>query len=202
MSYVTVKNIRNPGKVYDFRYSGFGNLGALPEEILASVQDDAASTQEAHKRFLATMAGWEEREPGKLTTDDDLRRTFSGSLSQLEQEFVLRNLKTVGIEFPYQLDRTNPAHAIILAVRDDIKDTVRLLDSKQMQFALAKEIREVQRSPLIIVAERGIEVAGDVGKRVANILDKAVDLPGKALDVIPYIAGAAAILGLVFLTKK
>lgn len=192
MSYVTVRNVSNPGKVYDFRYSGFGNLGQiLPEEILAAVQNDASDTQEKHKQFLATMQGWEERAPGKLTTDNDLRRTFTDSLSQLEQDFVHRNLKTVGIEFPYQLDRTNPAHAIILAVRDDIKDTVRLLESKQAQYALAKEIREVQRSPLIIVAEGTVRA-----------IEKGAEAAGKALDVLPYVLGVGALLAVLFLAKK
>jgi hypothetical protein len=126
--------------------SGLGD----DQSILDAIVSDAKDVQARHKLLINNMAGWEEREPGRLTIDDDLRNEFIGTLASIKDQFVQRGLSAVGVTFPYQLDRTNPAHAIILAVRDDIADTISLLEAKKAQAVVAKEVQEIKSLPAIL----------------------------------------------------
>ena len=132
------------------RRAGMGDATATDNAaaVLASITADAKTVQDAHKRMIDTMAGWEERNPGWVNTDDDLRRTFQDQLTALKNAFVQRALPLLGVEFPYQIDRTDPAGAIVLAVRDDIAQTADLLDQRKVQQLLQRNIAELQKIPL------------------------------------------------------
>ena len=98
--------------------------------------------------MVANMASWEEREPGWMDSDDNLRLTFQDQLTGLSNNFVTNALPVLGVQFPYQIDRTDPAGAIVLAVRDDIQATIDLLDARKSQQLLAKQIADVTSVPL------------------------------------------------------
>lgn len=176
-----------------------GGLSGLGDDqaILDAVVNDARATQATHKLLIDNLAAWPDQ-----PVDDATRRMFSNDLSQLEQDFTNRGLQTVGIQFPYQLDRVNPAHAIILAVRDDIKNTVGLIDSRQMQIAIAKEVRAVQApvtTAILETASQGATALFETGRKFAEDVGEGAK---KALNAVPYIVGAVAVAGLLIYSSR
>ncbi len=125
-----------------------GGLGDDNSDALAAISADAKSVQASHQNMINNMASWEEKTPGWVTSDDDLRRTFIDQLNGLKSQFVDRSLPILGVQFPYQIDRTNPAGAIVLAVRDDIQATIDLLDARKSQQLLARQISDLSKGPL------------------------------------------------------
>jgi hypothetical protein len=127
--------------------AGMGDAASDAADVLVRITALAQDAQEKHKAMIQRAADREAAEPGILSTDNDLRTTFIDNLTGLSNKFVDDSLPIVGIQFPYQLNRTNPAHAIIIAVRDDINDTANLLQAKSDQIALAKQIKEISKLP-------------------------------------------------------
>jgi hypothetical protein len=119
-----------------------------PAVTLATVQAAAKSTEATHQSMIANMAAWDTREPGWITTDDNLRLTFQDQLTALMNQFVTQMLPVLGVQFPYQIDRTDPAGAVVLAVRDDIQNTIDLLDARKEQQVLQKQIADLTAIPI------------------------------------------------------
>ncbi len=115
---------------------------------LSKIMSDAQGVQNSHRQMVANMASWEDRKPGWVTTDDDLRLTFQDQLTGLKDSFVQRSLPVLGVDFPYQIDRVDPAGAIVLSVRDDIQNTIDLLDARKSQQVLQKTISDLSKIPL------------------------------------------------------
>lgn len=137
------------------RHQGLSGLGddasdaaSAAVDRLATISASAKTTQATHQSMITSMADWETREPGWVTTDDQLRLTFQNQLTALENQFVTQALPVLGVEFPYQIDRTDPAGAIVLAVRDDIQNTIDLLDARKSQQVLQKNISDLSKVPL------------------------------------------------------
>lgn len=147
---------RAHGRHHRRRALGHNGLGddetvvAAPDRsvALAKISADAQSVENSHRNMIANMASWEERKPGWVTSDDDLRRTFQDQLTGLKDQFVQRSLPLLGVTFPYEIDRTDPAGAIVLAVRDDIQNTIDLLDARKAQQVLQKTISDLSKIPL------------------------------------------------------
>jgi hypothetical protein len=149
-----------------------GRLNGAEEDaaVLASVVADAQATQSLHRDMIAHMADWEARSPGILATDDDLRNAFIANLEGLLSAYTDRALGMVGVSFPMLLDRTNPAQAIIIAVRGDIADTRDRVQAKQTQLALTKQIAAVNASALKTGAKAGADAVKDFAGTLAWIL--------------------------------
>jgi hypothetical protein len=185
------------------RAYGLGGLGD-DQAVLDAVVADAQATQATHKLLIDNLATWPDQ-----PVDSATRSTFSNELSQLEQDFTNRGLQTVGVQFPYQLDLTNPAHAIILAVRNDIKNTVALIDSNQMQAAIAKEVRAVQAPVATALLTKASEMYEggakavtslvQTGQKVAEDVGKAA---AKAVEIVPYVVGGVAVIALLVYFSK
>jgi hypothetical protein len=123
-------------------------IGDADPNVLAKIGADAKSVQASHQRLIDSMASWEERNPGWVTNDDDLRLNFQDQLTALKDQFVDRSLPLLGVQFPYQIDRSDPAGAIVLAIRDDIQNTIDLLDARKSQQVLQKVISDLSKVPL------------------------------------------------------
>lgn len=142
---------RAAGRVHHRRrHAGMGDADtdAAAANRLDTIMSDARTVQDSHKRMIANMASWEERTPGWVTTDNDLRLAFQDQLTGLKDQFVQRSLPTLGVQYPYQIDRVDPAGAIVLAVRDDIQNTVDLLDQRKAQQIVQKQISDLSKIPL------------------------------------------------------
>jgi len=129
--------------------------------VLSMVLSDARATQSIHKEMIQRMADWEARQPGVLSNDEDLRNSFIANLEGLRTAFTDRNLSTVGVAAPLQLDRTNPAHAVLIAVRDDIADTRDQLQANRGQAVLAKQIADVIIGLPEMLARQAAKAAAD-----------------------------------------
>lgn len=119
-----------------------------PAATLATVQAAAKSAEATHQSMIANMADWETREPGWVTTDDNLRLTFQDQLTNLMNQFVTQMLPVLGVQFPYQIDPTDPAGAVVLSVRNDIQNTIDLLDARKEQQVLQKQIAALNAIPI------------------------------------------------------
>lgn len=128
--------------------SGMGDAASDAATRLATITAAAKAAQASHQAMISNMTSWEEREPGWMDSDDNLRLTFQDQLTGLANNFVTNALPVLGVQFPYQIDRTDPAGAIVLAIRDDILATADLLDARKSQQLLAKQIAAVASVPL------------------------------------------------------
>lgn len=176
-----------------------GRLSGAEEDaaILAAVVADAQATQSIHKEMIQRMAEWEAREPGRLATDDDLRNAFVANFEGLRTAFTDRNLGTVGVAAPLQLDRANPAHAVIIAVRDDIADTRDRVQANQAQYALSKQIAEIKMGLPEALARQAGQAAADAAealRRGATAGGEAIKDFGKTLA---WVLGGGLALYLV-----
>jgi len=176
-----------------------GRLNGVEEDnaILQSVIADARATQSIHGEIISHIADWETREPGRLNTDADLRTAFVDNLDGLRSAFTDRTLGMVGVQFPILLDRTNPAHAIILAVRDDIADTSNRLQQSQAQYLVGKQVSASRDGQSTKLVQDTVRTAADALKSVGQGLTST--LPAMA-DMLKYaalgIGGLALIYGL------
>ena len=132
--------------------------------LLGAVIADAQATQSLHKEMLQRAIDWETTEPGRMASDDDLRNAFIANLDGLRAAFTDRSLQTVGVMFPLMLARANPAHAVILAVRDDIADTRDRLQQNKAQSLLGKQIADTKISVPEILARQAAQAAADAAE--------------------------------------
>lgn len=145
---------------------------------LAAVVADAKATQSIHRDMIQRVVDWETREPGRLSTDDDLRNAFVQNFEGLRSAFTDRTLGIVGVPFPMLLDRANPAHAVIIAVRDDLADTRDRLQNRQAQYLLGKQIQDVK----ITLPEFVVKTAAQTAAEAAEALRRGAAAGGKAVE--------------------
>lgn len=169
----------------------------MDAQALSSVMADAQATQSIHRDMIGRMADWEGRSPGILTSDDDLRNSFVAALEGLRSAFTDRALGMVGVSFPLMLDRTDPAQAIIIAVRDDIADTRDRLQAKQTQFALSKQIAEVRVSLPEKLALQAGQTAADAAAALKTGAKAGADAVKDFAGTLAWILGGGAALYLL-----
>lgn len=176
-----------------------GRLNGAEEDaaMLAAVVADAQATQSMHREMIQHMADWEARQPGVLSSDDDLRNQFIANFDGLRSAFTDRGLQTVGVAFPMLLDRTNPAHAVILAVRDDIADTRDRLQANQAQYVLGKQIQDVRIGLPEYVVRTAAQTVTDIGKGAGGALEAGGKGLQDALKTLAWVLGGGAVLYLV-----
>ncbi|MGI0150060.1 MAG: hypothetical protein ACREDF_11095 [Thermoplasmata archaeon] len=161
----------HPGRGHAYGLRRRVGLGEGDDELLREIISYSQDTQARHKVLIEKLSGaktWEEQ------------RAIADDLNGLQSEYIWWGLKKVGVSAPAYLDRTNPAHAVLIAVRDDIRDTVALIEAKRVQAALAKEIKEIRESAV---------------HRTAQAIER-IDLPKiPGISLWPLAAAAAALVG-------
>ncbi len=173
-----------------------GRLNGTEEDaaMLAAVVADAQATQSIHREMIGHIADWERREPGRLVTDDDLRNAFIQNLEGLRAAFVDRALQIVGVPFPMMLDRANPAHAVILAIRDDIADTRDQLQANKAQDLLGKQIAVVRVGLPEMLARQAAGAATSLLSKGGEALEAGGKGLQKAIETLAWALGAGAVL--------
>lgn len=176
-----------------------GSLNGAEEDaaILASVVADAQATQSIHKEIIQHIADWETREPGRIASDDDLRNAFLQNLDGLRSAYVDRGLQIVGVPFPMMLDRATPAHAVILAVRDDIADTRDRLQANKAQDLVGKQIAAVKISLPELLARQTANAASSLLSKGGDALEAGGKGLTEALKTLAWVLGGGAVLYLV-----
>lgn len=165
--------------------------------ILARVVADAQATQSIHKEMIQHIADWETREPGRLASDDDLRAAFIQNLEGLRSAFMDRGLEIVGVPFPMMLDRANPAHAVILAIRDDIADTRDRLQANKAQELLGKQIAAVKIGLPEMLARQATDAASSLMSKGGAALEAGGKGLQDALKTLAWVLGGGVVLYLV-----
>lgn len=161
-----------PMSLYSRRMGDMGDDATdNAQRLLDTIVSDAKNVQGKHQQLINNMANWEQRDPGRLDTDDDLRNAFDDSLTTIRDEFVTRSLPLLGVTYPYQISTTDPAGAIVLAVRDDISNTIALLESKQSQAAANKAAQEV------LATQRAIPLIGSGKPSLPTVVIPKIDIP-------------------------
>jgi len=176
-----------------------GRLNGAEEDaaMLASVVADAQATQSIHREMIQRMSDWETREPGRLNTDDDLRNAFVANLEGLRSAFTDRTLQMVGVSFPLLLDRANPAHAVIVAVRDDLADTRDRLQAKKAQELVGKQVSEAKISLPEQLARTAVTAVQQAGAGAGSALEAGGKGLQKALETLAWVLGGGVALYLV-----
>lgn len=174
-------------------------LSGMEEDAaaLAAVVADAQATQSIHKEMIQRLADWEAREPGRLAVDEELRNAFISNLDGLRTAFTDRNLQRVGVIFPVQLDRANPAHAVLIAVRDDIADTRDRIQANQAQYLLGKQIAEVRIGLAEQLARQAAQTAADAAEALKRGAGAGAEGVKDFAKTLAWVLGGGFVLYLV-----
>lgn len=135
---------RWPGGSTAYRETAFG----LGQPTLNTLSQRAQAVQAEHQRLL------DQYNASGPSAEVALR--IENELAGLRQEWWRENSPLVGVQFPNQLNRSIPTHAIVAAIWDDIIDSenrIRLARSSRRLSMLIKEL--VELPPL------GIGLPGD-----------------------------------------
>jgi hypothetical protein len=109
--------------------SGLGDdeTTSVSPDVLARASD----TQAQHKSLIDQYAA---------TTDAAARKSLRDSIEALYNDWTAYAVDVEGGTPPYQWSTTDPTAAVLLAVRNDIRNTVDLIDAGKAQAALQKNI--------------------------------------------------------------
>lgn len=98
---------------------------------LAAVQAKAADYQRAHAGLIAKL--------GAAQNDAD-KLAVQNAVEGLYNDWTAWAVDTKGGAAPYEWDRSNPVDAILIAVRDDLRNTSDLIAANKAQAVLQKNI--------------------------------------------------------------
>ncbi len=100
------------------------------------LQEFAEATQAEHARLIDKLnasSAWPHR------------RGVINEMEALQQGFTVKALPLAGVLYPHQLVRTRPDHAVIIAVRSDINDTIARARALRESENLGKRISELKK---------------------------------------------------------
>lgn len=106
---------------------------------LEDVQAKGNDFQGAHRTLIAQLAA---------TQDDAGRMSIRNAVEGLYNDWTAWAVGARGGVPPYQWNRTDPVDAILIAVRDDLRNTADLLAANKAQQVLGKQISEMGRPGL------------------------------------------------------
>jgi len=115
--------------------SGLGD-DATAGPTLADVQSKGNDFQNAHRTLISQLAA---------TEDDAGRMSIRNAVEGLYNDWTDWAVSVRGGVPPYQWNRTDPIDAILIAVRDDLKNTTDLLAANAYQKVLGKQISDMGR---------------------------------------------------------
>lgn len=112
------------------RRNGLGD-GEETSALLASVQSRGGDFQRAHATLIAQLGA-------AFSPEEKLR--IQNTIDGLYNDWTAYAVGVKGGAAPYEWNRTDPVDAILIAVRDDLRDTSNLISANKAQQALAKQI--------------------------------------------------------------
>lgn len=109
----------------------------LPEELvaeqqLAAVISRGQDVQEKHRALIDKLGG----KPNDVAT----KNAVENAVGELYNDWTQYGVSMKGGAAPFEWNRLNPVDAILIAVRDDLRNTVDLIVAGKAQQALAKQI--------------------------------------------------------------
>lgn len=112
--------------------AGLGDGGETSASPLEAVQTKATAFQNAHRTLIAQLAG--------AVSDID-RLTLRNTIESLYNDWTQYAVQTKDGAPPFEWNRVDPVDAILIAVRDDLRNTVDLIDANKAQQVLGKQIK-------------------------------------------------------------
>lgn len=112
-------------------YTYMRPAGLSDDDGLAAVQAKAADYQKAHAGLIAQL--------GAARTDAD-KLVVQNAVEGLYNDWTAYAVDLKGGAAPYEWDRSNPVDAILIAVRDDLRNTSDLIAANKAQAVLQKNI--------------------------------------------------------------
>jgi hypothetical protein len=103
---------------------------------LADVQAKAGDYENAHRTLIAQLGATADGDAGSAE-----RLQIRNVVEGLYDDWTTWAVSAKGGVAPYQWDRTNPVDAILIAVRDDLRNTADLLAANKAQQVLGKQIQ-------------------------------------------------------------
>ena len=162
---------------------------------LGTARERAQVTVRKHAEILAKMT------PEVMASDDSLD-LVRGQFSALAREYIQEELAIFGVDAPLYLDRTNPEHAIVLAVWTDILNSSRDIDVLLQQNASA---RLWEKQPQTVLEAFGVGV-GISAEKIREGIDNAGsairDFFSSTIGIVSIVLTAIGLMvGLLFLLK-
>lgn len=109
--------------------------GGMGDATLDEITSKGQEIQNRHQAILNKLA------PGQTALE---LQPIKNDLEGLRTEWTDWGLTIVGVQYPYELNKTNPAHAVVAAVRDDIGQTINLIDLNRSAEAMARQVQRVK----------------------------------------------------------
>ncbi len=125
------KYMRRAGLSDDEIYGPPAPEDLATEQALASIVAHGNKTQSTHKELIARIPS--------ATSDSD-RLAIRNAIDGLYNDWTQYAVGVKNGAPPFEWNRTNPIDAILIAVRDDLRDTVNLFDANKAQQILGKNI--------------------------------------------------------------
>jgi hypothetical protein len=116
--------------VRSYRRAGLGDAEE-DAALLSSVQAHGADVQSQHAALIAKI-------PSGEASGDKLK--IRNQIDQLYSDWTAYAVGVKNGVPPFEWNRTDPVDAILIAIRDDLRNTVDLLDANKAQQVLAKQI--------------------------------------------------------------
>lgn len=113
---------------YQNQGDGLGDDATPDSSLLTAVQAKAADMQSQHKALIDKLGGGAD--------PNAIRDAVEG----LYNDWTAYAVDAAGGVPPVQWDRTDPVQAILIAVRDDLRNTADMLAANKAQQVLAKQI--------------------------------------------------------------
>jgi len=105
--------------------------GGMGDATLDEITSKGQEIQNRHQAIVNRIS------PGQTALE---LQPIKNDLEGLRTEWTDWGLTMVGVQYPYELNKTNPAHAVVAAVRDDIGQTINLIDLNRSAEAMARRI--------------------------------------------------------------
>lgn len=112
-----------------------GGMAGMGDATLDEITSKGQEIQNRHQAILNRIA------PGMTALE---LQPIKNDLEGLRTEWTDWGLTMVGVQYPYELNKTNPAHAVVAAVRDDIGQTINLIDLNRSAEAMARQVQRVK----------------------------------------------------------
>lgn len=112
-----------------------GGMAGMGDAVLDEIASKGQEIQNRHQAIIGRIS------PGMTALE---LQPIKNDLEGLRKEWTDWGLSMVGVQYPYELDKANPAHAVVAAIRDDIGQTVNLIDLNRAAEAMSRTLQRVK----------------------------------------------------------
>lgn len=123
-----------------------GEMTATEREMLTrlrAIQLHAVENQKQHQVYIDRI--------GQQLRSDQALIFNKGQINLLKRKYTTEFLKMLGVRSPQALNRTDPAHAVAIAVRADMADTADRIDMILSQGQLQRRVTKLRAEQVSVI---------------------------------------------------